>query len=368
MSKAQQTILELDFKALEHNYQYLRSKLKSETQFLAVVKAFAYGSDATRIARHLEELGADYFAVAYAKEGVALRQGGITKPILVLHPQPISFGDIVEHCLEPGLYSRKILELFVETAQAQGLKSYPVHLKFNTGLNRLGFGDTDIPWIANILKNNPQIAARSVFSHLAASEDMREKAFTQGQINAFHGMANSLDALLETTPFRHLLNTSGILNYPEAQFNMVRSGIGLYGYGNTPEEDKKLRPIATLKTVISQIHEIKAGDSVGYNRAFTSTMNRRSATLPLGHADGIGRIYGNGKSHVLIKGQKAPVIGNVCMDMIMVDVTNIPCDEGDEVIVFGPGHTAASFAENAGTISYELLTGISQRVTRAYIY
>lgn len=360
--------MELNFKALEHNYHYLRSKIDAGTKFLAVVKAFAYGSDATRIALHLEGLGADYFAVAYAKEGVALRQGGVTQPILVLHPQPISFVDIIEHCLEPGLYSKNVLEAFAAVARERGQTAYPVHLKLNTGLNRLGFGSADMAYMAQVLKASQQLRARSVFSHLAASEDLNERPFTQGQITAFRNMADGLDALLERPPFRHLLNTSGIINYPEAQFHMVRSGIGLYGYGNTAEEDKNLIPIATLKTVISQIHNIGPGDSVGYNRAFTTTDKRRSATLPLGHADGIGRIYGQGRSYVSINGQKAPIIGNVCMDMMMVDVTDIDCGEGDEVIVFGPGHTAASFAENVGTISYELLTGISQRVTRRYIY
>lgn len=368
MSKAQETVLELNFKALEHNYRYLRSKIDPGTKFLAVVKAFAYGSDATHIALHLEGLGADYFAVAYAKEGVALRQGGVTKPILVLHPQPLSFVDLIEHCLEPGLYSKNVLKAFATVAREKGQTGYPVHLKLNTGLNRLGFASEDIPLMAQILKASPQLRARSVFSHLAASEDLNERYFTQGQITSFRTMADRLDTLLDRAPFRHLLNTSGIINYADAQFQMVRSGIGLYGYGNTPEEDRHLIPIATLKTVISQIHDIRPGDSVGYNRAFTSRAKRRSATLPLGHADGIGRIYGQGRSSVSIHGQIAPVIGNVCMDMIMVDVTDIPCEEGDEVIVFGPGHTAAAFAENAGTISYELLTGISQRVTRKYNY
>lgn len=368
MFKAQETVLELNFKALEHNYGYLRSKIEPRTKFLAVVKAFAYGSDALRIALHLEGLGADYFAVAYAKEGVALRQGGVTKPILVLHPQPLSFVDIIERCLEPGLYSRKVLEAFAAVAGKLGQTAYPVHIKLNTGLNRLGFGDQDMAYMADVLRASPQLKALSVFSHLAASEDVKERHFTQGQITAFHTLADKLDAHLDAQPFRHLLNTSGIINYPEAQFHMVRSGIGLYGYGNSAEEDKNLMPIATLKTVISQIHDIHPGNSVGYNRAFTASAKRRSATLPLGHADGIARIYGQGKSYVSIHGQKAPIIGNVCMDMIMVDVTDIDCGEGDEVIIFGPGHTAAAFAENVGTISYELLTAISQRVARSYVY
>jgi alanine racemase len=367
MPKATETVLEIDLDALEHNYSYLRSKLTPGTKFLGVVKAFAYGSDAERVALKLQALGADYFAVAYVKEGTALRMAGITKPILVLHPQPGNFEELIRHCLEPSLYSPRILKAFLAVAAVQGQQSYPVHLKFNTGLNRLGFVENDIDFILEQLKERSELKVISVFSHLAASEDPAEREFTLRQIAAFQKIADALDVSLANKPFRHILNTSGILNYVEAQYDMVRSGIGLYGFGNDAKIDPQLKPMATLKTVISQIHHIKAGESVGYNRGFTSQEARTTATLPLGHADGIGRQYGNGKTYVTVNGKQAFIIGNVCMDMIMIDVTDIDCNEGDEVIVFGFDPTAVSFASTAHTISYELLTGISQRVERIII-
>lgn len=364
MPKATETVLEIDLRALEHNYRYLKGKLKPETRFLGVVKAFAYGSDSVTIAKKLEALGIDYLAVAYVKEGVALRDAGIRTPILVLHPLPVSFEEMIGRCLEPSLYSAKILKGFFDTVKKQGQRDYPVHLKFNTGLNRLGFTENQIDHIAEQLNGQKEIKVASLFSHLAASEDMNEREFTQNQIDVFENISLKINKKLEASPFRHLLNTSGIINYPEAQYDMVRSGIGLYGFGNEADIDKQLRPVATLKTVISQIHQIKAGESVGYNLAHTAQKNTVTATLPLGHADGIGRQYGNGKAYVTIHEKKAPITGNVCMDMIMVDITDIDCNEGDEAIVFGEKHTADEFARGANTISYELLTGISQRVTR----
>lgn len=367
MAKTLETVLEINLKALEHNYIYLRAKLLPETKFLAVVKAFAYGSDVETVALKLQSLGADYFAVAYINEGIALRKAGITKPILVLHPQSINFDALIEHCLEPSIYSDHMLQEFLKIAKKHQQKNYPIHLKFNTGLNRLGFAETAIDFIEETLKGRSEIKVTSVFSHLAASEDLNEKAFTQKQIDSFSKIILEIDEKLGYAPFRHLLNTSGIINYPQAQHQMVRSGIGLYGYGNEAKIDAQLKPIAALKTIISQIHKIKPGETVGYNRAFASDSYRITATLPLGHADGIGRHYGNGKTYLILNGKKAPIIGNVCMDMIMIDVTEINCKEGDEVIVFGAELSAHTFANTANTISYELLTGISQRVKRIYI-
>ncbi|TAI47672.1 alanine racemase [Flagellimonas allohymeniacidonis] len=366
MDKVGETTLEIDLSALEHNFRYLKSKLLPETKFLAVVKAFAYGSDMVAIAKKMETLGVDYFAVAYVKEGVLLRDAGIMSPILVLHPQPVNFGELIDRCLEPSLYSQKILKQFLKTAHQKKQKDYPVHLKFNTGLNRLGFWETDAEHISAQLAGRNEIKIKSIFSHLAASEDLTEKEFSQMQIKTFEKISAELNQKLGYSPFRHMLNTSGIINYPKAQFEMVRSGIGLYGYGNDAKEDQNLKPVATLKTIISQIHKIEPGETVGYNRAFASEDHRISATLPIGHADGIGRQYGKGKAHVTIHGKKAPIIGNVCMDMIMVDVTDIDCQEGDEVLVFGENASAEQFATLANTISYEILTAISQRVKRTY--
>ncbi len=364
MSKIGETTLEIDLFALEHNFNYLKSRITPGTMFLAVVKAFAYGSDMITIAKKLVQLNVDYFAVAYTKEGILLREAGIESPILVLHPQPVNFEVLIDNCLEPSLYSPRILQLFLEAAKAKGLQQYPVHIKFNTGLNRLGFWENDITPILEQLTDRNEVRIKSVLSHLAASEDIKEKAFSLQQIEDFTAICQRLNAHLGYRPIRHLLNTSGILNFPQAAFEMVRSGIGLYGYGNNAEIDAKLKPVATLKTVISQRHKIAPGESVGYNRRYRSNDYRITATLPIGHADGIGRQYGGGKTNVWVNGKKAPIIGNVCMDMIMIDVTDIDCKEGDEVLIFGHEHSAEDFANSANTISYEILTAISQRISR----
>ncbi|MGB5428930.1 alanine racemase, partial [Eudoraea sp.] len=288
MPKVKETILELDLEALEHNYNYLRSKIHPSTMFLAVVKAFAYGSDSVIIAKKLEKLGVDYIAVAYAHEGRVLREAGIKTPILVLHAQPSNYTMVIKNCLEPSLYSPRVLREFLKTSKTEKQKAYPVHLKFNTGLNRLGFSENDIDYIAGQVEDRKELKIKSIFSHLAASEDKSEEEFSQNQIKSFEKIAEEFTSKLKIRPFMHILNTSGIFNYPEAQFQMVRSGIGLYGYGNEVRYDAKLRPVATLKTIISQIHKIEPNESVGYNRAFISGGTKKTATLPLGHADGIG--------------------------------------------------------------------------------
>lgn len=364
MPKAQETVLEIDLTALKHNFDYLKSKLQQDIKFLAVVKAFAYGSDADDIALYLQDLGVDYFAVAYTSEGVALRNAGVTKPILVLHPLPISFETIIERCLEPSIYNWKVFEEFLQVAADKNQKHYPIHLKFNTGLNRLGFDHKDIDTIHSKLHTSEAIHIKSIFSHLAASEDLNEKPYTEQQILAFNNITKRFTRVFDYKPLLHLCNTSGILNYPKAHLDMVRSGIGLYGFGNSEEENKNFKPIAKLKSVISQIHHIEKGETVGYNRAYKSEAAITTATIPIGHADGIGRQYGQGKGYVVIDGKKAAIVGNVCMDMIMVDITGIDCEEGDEVIIFDGSHTAEHLANAANTISYELVTAISQRVKR----
>tara|TARA_R110002049_G_scaffold85780_8_gene218131 strand:- start:760 stop:1869 length:1110 start_codon:yes stop_codon:yes gene_type:complete len=366
MLEAKETVLEIDLSALTHNFNYLKSKLQPQTKFLAVVKAFAYGSDAVEIAKHLQKLNVDYFAVAYTKEGVALRDAGITTPILVLHPQSINFKTLIDRCLEPSLYSHHVLNEFIKTAEAQSQKNYPIHLKFNTGLNRLGFIENDIDSIVSKLKNTSSIIVKSIFSHLAASEDSKELDFTNLQIKRFKTITEKFRDKIDYKPWLHICNTSGVLNYPEAHFNMVRCGIGLYGYGNSVKEDKNLKPIASLKSVISQIHNIEREETVGYNRAYTAKREERTATIPIGHADGINRIYGNGNGFVIINGEKAPIVGNVCMDMIMVNISQIDCKEGDEVIIFNSEYKASELSESAKTISYEIITSVSQRVKRRF--
>jgi len=367
MPKAQETVLEIDLNALKYNFEYLKSKLKPDIKFLAVVKAFAYGSDSITIARQLEKLNADYLAVAYTHEGVLLREAGIRTPILVLHPQPINFTVLIKKCLEPSIYNEKVLNEFISVSEKEKQTNYPIHIKFNTGLNRLGFKQTEIGSLISKIEATNSVHIKSLFSHLAASEDLSEKEFTQNQIKSFNFIAKECIDKIGYKPMLHICNTSGILNYPEAHLNMVRSGIGLYGYGNSNKEDQNLKPMATLKSVISQIHEIKPGESVGYNRAYKSDSVLKSATIPIGHADGIGRQYGNGKGYVTIHGQKAPIIGSVCMDMIMVNISDIKCKEGDEVIVFDQNSNAVEFSKTTNTISYEILTAISQRVKRVVL-
>ena len=367
MHNTTETILEINLNHLKHNFDYLKSKLKTSTKFLAVVKAFAYGNDAVTIAKYLEKNGVDFFAVAYTKEGVGLRKAGITKPILVLHPQSSSLKEIIDYCLEPNLYNSKILKEFISIATNKQQKYYPVHIKFNTGLNRLGFREKDLDFVVDTVKQTNTIKVASLFSHLAASEDEKERSFTQTQINSFKKISSAISQKLGYKPILHICNTSGILNYPNAHFDMVRSGIGLYGFGNSIEENKNLIPIASLKSIISQIHFIDKGKSVGYNRAFKTDKNQKIATIPIGHADGIGRIYGNNVGYVIINNKKAPIVGNVCMDMIMVNISDIDCKEGDEVIIFDQDYTAELLAEKAETISYELITAISQRVKRIII-
>ncbi|WP_339610473.1 alanine racemase [uncultured Planktosalinus sp.] len=367
MPKATETTLEIDLNALSHNFNYLKSKLKPGVKFMGVVKAFAYGSDSRIIAKKLEALKTDYLAVAYTSEGVQLRDTGIQSPILVLHPQTVNFDKIAARCLEPSIYSPLMLQRFIAFAEKKQLKEYPIHIKINTGMNRIGFTTNEVQTVANLMKNTTAVKVRSVFSHLAASDDLENRAFTEKQIALFEKSAAYLIELLRYPILRHTLNTSGLLNFPNAQFDMVRSGIGLYGFGNDARENKNLEPVASLKTIISQIHHIKKGESVGYNFGFVAEKDTKTATLPLGHADGIHRGYGKGKGFVTIQGKRAPMIGNICMDMLMIDITDIDCNEGDEVIVFDSKNSAEEFANSINSISYEIITAISQRVKRVVI-
>lgn len=367
MINAPKTYLEINLKSLIHNYRFIHSRLKPDAKFLAVIKAFAYGHDATNIAKALEKESVDYFAVAYVREGISLRQNGITTPILVLHPQM----DEAELCetyhLEPNIYSFGLLENYLNNLQSKTTKGFKIHLKFNTGLNRLGFTITDVERLANLVNSHSFIKVQSVFSHLIASEDLTLKDLTQKQIDTYKTIVNQLEQALGYPFIKHLSNTSGALNYPEAHFDMVRSGIGLYGYGNDEQYTKYLEPVGRLYSTITQIHDVQIDDSVGYNQGYMANEFTRSATIPLGHADGIPRSWGKGKGYVTINGKKAEILGNVCMDMTMVNVTDINCQEGDTVIIFDNQSVVEDIAGKVGTISYELLTGISQRVPRVVI-
>ncbi|MGB5321906.1 alanine racemase [Lutimonas sp.] len=358
------TVLEIQLSSIEHNLNFFRSKLQNSTKILAVVKASGYGSDAVCVAQYLEQKGVDYFAVAYTDEGIALRESGINTPILVLHPQVQNLDLVIKYNLEPNLYSQNILLSFLKLTDRNGIHNYPIHLKFNTGLNRLGFKASDVDFLIGSLKGQTSILVKSIFSHLMASEDENEKQFTLEQIKKFETIAASFESSFGFKPMMHMSNTSGILNYPEAHFDMVRLGLGLYGFANDSLVNSKLKNVLTLKSVVSQIHEIDKNESVGYNRGFISTHKMRTATIPLGHADGFFRSLGQGKVFVKINGLKAPVIGNVCMDMIMVDVSGINCQEGDQVIIFDTQKEVLEMASKANTISYEILTSFSSRVKR----
>ena len=358
------TVLEIKLSSIEHNLNFFRSKLKKKTKTLAVVKASGYGSDAVRVAQYLEKLQVDYFAVAYTDEGIALRKSGVRTPILVLHPQLQNLTLLIQHNLEPNLYSKKVFHAFLEIADSLSLQTYPIHLKFNTGLNRLGFKTSDADFLFKHLKGQKSIHVKSLFSHLVASEDENEREFTLKQIQKFESVAALFESSLGYKPMMHMTNTSGILNYPEAHFDMVRLGLGLYGFTNDLSINSKLKNVLTLKSVISQIHEIEENESVGYNKGFIAGKQMKTATIPLGHADGFFRCLGHGKVCVHVNGQKAPIIGNVCMDMVMIDVSDINCEEGDQVIVFDSRAQVLELASKASTISYEILTAFSDRIKR----
>jgi len=358
------TSLEIDLNAIDFNFNYFKSKLHKTTKVIVVVKAFGYGSSAIEIAKFLESKVA-YFAVAYLNEGIALRNAGIKAPILVLHPQKVNLKKIIEYNLEPTIYSLNLLKDFLKTAKILKLQKFPIHLKFNTGLNRLGFTKKDLSYITSVINNQKTIIVKSVFSHIAASEDLNEHEFTLQQINTFNIVTKMLFSKLNTVPYKHILNTSGIINYAtEAQFDMVRLGIGLYGFGNDKNETKKLKNVLTLKSVISQINTIEEGESVGYNRTFKATSTIKIATIPIGYADGVSRQLGNSIGYVFINNQKASIIGIVCMDMIIVNISDINCNEGDDVLIYKNQQHIENLSKSLNTIPYELLTTISQRVRR----
>jgi len=361
------TKLEINLKALLHNFYYLKNKTKPKTKVLAVVKAFAYGLEPCLIASKLEKEGVDYFGVAYANEGIVLRKNGIKKPILVLHAQPQNYHLLIKNKLEPNLYSLYTLKQFLNFAEEKNIYKYPIHLKFNSGLNRLGFDINEVDEIVELIQNNKSVCVASVMSHFAASEDRNEQEFTKKQISTFNNIIVLLSSKLSNPFTTHMSNTSGVINYPNAHFDMVRLGIGLYGFGNDTKETARLKNVVSLTSIISQIRNIKKGESVSYNKAFTAEQNEKIAIVPIGHADGFSRPLGCGKGYVTINGQKAYTSGNVCMDMILVNITHIDCKEGDEVVIFNNQSTVEEFASICNTISYEILTAISNRIKRTSI-
>jgi alanine racemase len=364
--KTHETVLEINLNAISHNFNFFKSKLKPTTKMMAMVKAFGYGSGGFEIAKLLEHHKVDYLGVAFADEGISLKTAGIKLPIMVLNPENTSFPAIIQHQLEPEIYSLKGLNAFLKIAEQKKLKDFPIHIKVDTGMHRLGFEENTIDDLIATLKGNSTVKVQSILSHLATSDDLQHKDFVQYQINLFEKLSSNLMGELEITPIRHILNTSGISNFPQAQYDMVRLGIGLYGVSNDSEEQKYLENVGTLKSIISQIRTIQSGESVGYGRRFIANRESKIATIPIGYADGIARSWGNGIGFVTIKNKKASILGSVCMDMLMVDVTEIDCKEGDAVVIFGESPTVSYMAEQLKTIPYEILTSISQRVKRVF--
>lgn len=355
--------LRLHLSHLEHNYKVIRSLLQPKTDFIAVVKANAYGGGAVEMAKQLEKLGVNALAVAYAEEGKVLRNAGIKLPILVFYPQTEGLNTLLEFGLEPCLYSVNLLVAFRALLQKHQRDSYAVHIKYNTGLNRVGFSQEQTPWLLEQLEESP-LRLKSVYSHLAAAEAPKEEGLSKRQIQAFLAIKKQYERSLEEPPKFHLLNSSGLFNYPEHQLDAVRCGIALHGFANKKIWDQKLKPFASLTSKISQIHPIKKGDFVGYDLGWKAQKDGTIATLPIGHADGIGRQFGHGKAQVRIGNSYVSTVGNICMDMLMLDISGTDCKEGDEVVFFDETTSAANFAEGGATLSYEVLTSLGNRIER----
>lgn len=366
--KSHETVLEIDLSKLVHNLNYVRSKLKPDTKVMAMVKAFSYGSGSYDIARTLEYNRVDYLAVAYADEGIALRNDGIRIPIMVLNPEVSAYDAMIQYRLEPQLFSFHTLNRFSQALENAGeVAGFPVHIKLNTGMNRLGFNPDEIPQLADAIKESGRFEIKSVFSHLAGSDDPGFDVFTQEQISEFTAAADELSNLLGVKMMRHILNSNGILRYPDAQFDMVRLGLGLYGLTTFGPEQGALKPVSSLKTTISQIREIEPGEGVGYNPSHRVKQKTKIAVLSIGYADGLPRLLGNGVGKVRIAGEVVPFIGNICMDMSMVDISGVDCAEGDTVEVFGTHLDIYEMAGHLHTIPYEVITNISRRVKRVFV-
>lgn len=366
--KIHKTVLEINLSAIVHNLKAYKSLLPAKVKIMAMVKAYSYGSGSYEIALALQEAGIDYLGVAYVDEGVMLRKAGIQTPIMVMNPESGAYDRMIFWKLEPEIYSLEALHSFQDVARVMEQKNYPIHLKLDTGMHRLGFLPEDLAALKSCLKEQPGIRVVSIFSHLAGSGAKEFDEFTRQQVQLFRKMAADIASILPQKPLLHILNSAGITRHPQFHFDMVRLGLGLYGIDSSGKIQKKLLPTGKLKTTIAQIHHIKTGESVGYDRKGKVRRNSRIATVNIGYADGYFRDFGNGNSYMLVHSQKAPVIGSVCMDMCMLDVTDIPeAQAGDEAIVFGESPHLNQLAKWAHTIPYEIMTGISQRVNRVYV-
>jgi alanine racemase len=381
IQKVHGTVFEVNLDALTNNLNFYRNKVGSATKIMVMVKAFAYGSGSAEVASLLEYHRVDYLGVAYTDEGVVLRQNGIKLPIMVLNPQPESFAKLIEYNLEPEVYSFKILKDYLTYINNYFPDNNPplgqsdvsvrsgvvIHLKLDTGMHRLGFEEQDIEQLVELLKQNPTIEIASIFSHLVGADESEHNDFSKTQIAKFEKMSNQIiDSLDGAKPLRHICNSAGIIRFPDAKFDMVRLGIGLYGVEVTGAEQQSLQTVGSLKTVISQIKHLKKGETIGYSRKGVLEKDSSIATIAIGYADGFDRGFSKGVGKVLVNGIACPVVGNVCMDMTMIDVTDAICQEGDEVIIFNKYLSISDLAKSIGTIPYEILTGVSERVKRVF--
>lgn len=375
--KVHGTVLEINLDALTHNLNFYRNKVGTQTKIMVMVKAFAYGSGSAEVASLLQFHRVDYLAVAYADEGVVLRQNGITLPIMVMNPAQGTFETLWEYQLEPEMYSRKLLSdwiAFVANRPDRSGHSLPqpderapgIHLKLDTGMHRLGFVEDDFDWLQEQLSNHPYLRVQSVFSHLVGADEGDLTAFSRQQYERFVQGASRIEVALGYPIIKHLLNSAGIVRFPEYRLDMVRLGIGLYGLEASGQEQRHLQTVGTLKTTISQIKHVKAGETVGYGRREKLVRDTLVGTLAAGYADGYDRGLGNGVGRVCVNDTLCPTLGNVCMDMTMIDLTDANAEEGDEVVLFGKEVPIADLAQRIGTISYEILTGVGERVKRVF--
>ncbi|TRX70234.1 bifunctional UDP-N-acetylmuramoyl-tripeptide:D-alanyl-D-alanine ligase/alanine racemase [Carboxylicivirga sp. M1479] len=359
------TVMEINLNALAHNVKYFRSKLLPETKLLAMVKAFSYGTGSFEIANLLAHQKVDYLGVAFADEGIELRKAGITLPIIVMNPELNSFPLMLDYELEPEVYSFEVLDAYLKAVQRQGYSRVPIHIKVDTGMNRLGFLPDELSRLLEVLKQSSDLYVSSVFTHLAGSDEAVHDKFTSQQLSRFNAACSQLNNGLGYSFIRHALNSAGIERFVDQQMDMVRLGIGMYGVSALADEN--LQQVTTLRSYVSQLKTVKAGETVGYSRKGKYAKDMLIGVIPIGYADGFNRQLSNGVGHVIINGRKASVVGNVCMDMCMVDVSNIPVKEGDEVEVFGSHLTISALAKTLKTIPYEILTSISRRVKRVYV-
>ena len=363
--RVHETTLDVNLEAIAENLHFYRSFMKPETKLTCMVKASAYGAGSVEIAKTLQERGVDYLAVAVADEGAELRRAGITAGIIVMNPEMSAFGTLFEYELEPEIYSFNLLDALIRAARRQGITDFPVHLKLDTGMHRLGFNPkTDIPVLIDRLSHQRALIPRSVFSHFVGADSDGFDDFSEKQFKLFDEASRTLQAAFPHKILRHICNSAGIERFPERHLDMVRLGLGLYGID--PIDNRVLHNVATLRTTILQIRDVPAGDSIGYSRKTVLDRPSRIAAIPIGYADGLNRHLGNRRGYCLVNGQKADYVGNICMDVCMIDVTDIPCREGDSVEIFGDALPVTVLSDLLETIPYEVLTSVSNRVKRVY--